>query len=161
MAGSKYKFAFVMDPLHTVLVDKDTTFVMMLEAQARGHQIYFVGLKDMFCLRARARCAGRFDAKCRRAVDHYKLLDGGVEMPLDAFDAIFMRKDPPADANYIYATMLLSLADAHRTFVINSPAGVEGGQREALSAKFSRRHTAHPGHLRERPAQELHGRAGR
>ena len=49
MTGPKYKFAFIMDPMHTVLVDKDTTFVMMLEAQTRGHQNYVVDLKDMFC----------------------------------------------------------------------------------------------------------------
>ena len=135
MAGSKYKFAFVMDPLHTVLVDKDTTFVMMLEAQARGHQIYFVGLKDMYCAGSRPLCRA-FGCEVRRAVDHYELLDGGIEVPLDAFDAIFMRKDPPADANYIYATMLLSLADAHRTFVINSPQGLREANEKLYQLNF-------------------------
>ena len=43
-----YKFAFIMDPLEGVLVDKDTTFVFMLEAQRRGHQIYFLGLRDLY-----------------------------------------------------------------------------------------------------------------
>ena len=42
------KFAFVMDPLDRVLIDKDTTFAFMLEALARGHQIYHLGLRDMF-----------------------------------------------------------------------------------------------------------------
>ena len=56
MAASNYKFAFVMDPMQTVLVDKDTTFVMMLEAQARGHQIFFLGLKDMYSRGSRPFC---------------------------------------------------------------------------------------------------------
>jgi len=42
------KFAFIMDPLERVLVDKDTTFVFMLEAQFRGHEIYFLGLRDLY-----------------------------------------------------------------------------------------------------------------
>ncbi len=135
MAGSNYKFAFVMDPLHTMLLDKDTTFIMMLEAQARGHQIYFVGLKDMYCVGSRPLCRA-FRCEVRRAVEHYRLLDGSVEMPLDAFDAIFMRKDPPADANYIYATMLLSLADSRRTFVINSPEGLREANEKLYQLNF-------------------------
>ena len=62
MTGPKYKFAFIMDPMHTVLVDKDTTFVMMLEAQTRGHQNYVVDLKDRCFAAVRARYAGPFDA---------------------------------------------------------------------------------------------------
>ncbi|HEY2107222.1 MAG TPA: glutathione synthase [Candidatus Binataceae bacterium] len=135
MAGPNYKFAFVMDPLDTVLVDKDTTFVMMLEAQARGHQIYFLGLKDLYCVGSRPLCRA-IRCEVRRAADHYRLLDGGVQMPLDAFDAICMRKDPPADANYLYATMLLSLADARRTFVMNSPQGLREANEKLYQLNF-------------------------
>jgi glutathione synthase len=135
MAGLKYRFAFVMDPLHTVLVDKDTTFVMMLEAQARGHEIFFLSLSDMFCIGSRPLCRA-FRCEVRRAADHYRLLDGGVEMPLDAFDAIFMRKDPPADSNYLYATMLLSLADSRRTFVMNSPKGLREANEKLYQLNF-------------------------
>ena len=135
MAGSNYKFAFIMDPMHTVLVDKDTTFVMMLEAQARGHQIFFLGLKDMFCRGSRPLCRA---TRCavKRAVDHYQFLDEATEMPLDSFDAIFMRKDPPADANYLYATMLLSLADSRRTFVMNSPEGLREANEKLYALNF-------------------------
>jgi glutathione synthase len=134
MAGSIYKFAFVMDPLDTVLVDKDTTFVMMLEAQARGHQIFFVSLKDIYCLGPRPLCRA---ARCevRRATDHYRLFDN-AEMPLDAFDAVFMRKDPPADSNYLYATMLLSLIDSRSTFVMNGPDGLREANEKLYQLNF-------------------------
>jgi len=72
----------------------------------------------------------------RRATDHYTFLDDGAEMSLDAFDAIFMRKDPPADANYLYATMMLSLADSHRTFVMNSPAGLREANEKLYALNF-------------------------
>ncbi len=135
MTRQKYKFAFIMDPMHTVLVDKDTTFVMMLEAQIRGHQNYVVDLKDIYCRGPRPLCrALRCDV--RRAVDHYTFLDDGAEMSLDTFDAIFMRKDPPADANYLYATMMLSLADSRRTFVMNTPAGLREANEKLYALNF-------------------------
>ncbi|HKD68550.1 MAG TPA: glutathione synthase [Candidatus Binataceae bacterium] len=135
MAATNYKFAFVMDPLHTLLVDKDTTFVMMLESQTRGHQIFYVSLKDMYSVGPRPLCRA-FRCEVKRSVSHYQLLDDGVEMPLDAFDAIFMRKDPPADANYIYATMLLSLADSRRTFVMNHPEGLREANEKLYQLNF-------------------------
>src|SRR5208283_3948650 len=96
------KFAFVMDPLERVLADKDTTFVFMLEAQLRGHEIYFLGIRDLYArgpnVIARAR-----RCEVTRASPHHRFLDDGAEYPLETFDAIFMRKDPPADAAYLYA----------------------------------------------------------
>jgi glutathione synthase len=135
MSGPKHKFAFIMDPMHTVLVDKDTTFVMMLEAQTRGHQNYVVDLKDMYCRGPHPLCRA-FRCDVRRAVDHYTFIEGGTEMPLESFDAIFMRKDPPADSNYIYATMMLSLADSRRTFVMNSPAGLREANEKLYALNF-------------------------
>src|SRR5208282_228047 len=69
-----HKFAFIMDPLEHVLVDKDTTFVFMLEAQFRGHEIYFLGLRDLYArgphVIARAR-----RCEVMRKDPHYKFLD--------------------------------------------------------------------------------------
>src|SRR5208282_4420431 len=104
------KFAFVMDPLDRVLVDKDTTFVFMLEAQFRGHEIYFLGLRDLYAR------GPHVIARARRCE--------------------VMRKDPPADAAYLYATMLLSLADNHRTFVLNDPAGLREANEKLYALNF-------------------------
>jgi glutathione synthase len=130
-----HKFAFIMDPLERVLVDKDTTFVFMLEAQFRGHEIYFLGLRDLYArgphVIARAR-----RCEVMRKDPHYKFLDDAGEYPLETFDAVFMRKDPPADAAYLYATMLLSLADSHRTFVLNNPAGLREANEKLYALNF-------------------------
>jgi len=130
-----HKFAFIMDPLERVLVDKDTTFVFMLEAQFRGHEIYFLGLRDLYArgphVIARAR-----RCEVMRKDPHYKFLDDAGEYPLETFDAVFMRKDPPADAAYLYATMLLSLADNHRTFVLNDPAGLREANEKLYALNF-------------------------
>jgi glutathione synthase len=129
------KIAFIMDPLERVLVDKDTTFVFMLEAQSRGHEIYFLGLRDLYARGSKAFMRAR---RCEvvRGNPHYKFLDDGADYPLEAFDTIFMRKDPPADAPYLYATMLLSLADPGRTFVLNNPAGLREANEKLYALNF-------------------------
>jgi len=130
-----YKFAFVMDPLEKVLVDKDTTFVFMLEALMRGHEIYFLGLRDLYA-RGAAAYARAWRCEVMRANPHFRFLDDGRDYPLEAFNAIFMRKDPPADAAYLYATMLLSRADRRRTIVLNEPAGLREANEKLYALNF-------------------------
>ncbi|HZP44136.1 MAG TPA: glutathione synthase [Candidatus Binataceae bacterium] len=130
-----YKFAFVMDPLENVLPDKDTTFTFMLEAQARGHEVHFAGLKDLYSRGPRGFIRSR-RCEVMRAVPCFRYLDDPHDHPLEHFAAIFMRKDPPADANYLFATMLLSLADRSRTFVLNEPAGLREANEKLYSLNF-------------------------
>jgi glutathione synthase len=130
-----YKIAFVMDPLEGIDIGLDTTFVFMLEAISRGHEIYFIGLRDLF---ARDGRPFGFARRCElmRATTHFRYLDDGADYVLDFFDAIFMRKDPPADAAYLYATMLLGLADSSRTFVLNDPAGLREANEKLYTLNF-------------------------
>jgi glutathione synthase len=129
------KFAFVMDPLENVLVDKDTTFAFMVEALGRGHDLFFVALKDLYALGRQAMAHAR-RCEVMRATPHFRFLDDGAQYPLEHFDAIFMRKDPPADAAYLYGTMLLSLADSRRTFVLNNPAGLREANEKLYALNF-------------------------
>ncbi|MGH8013660.1 MAG: glutathione synthase [Candidatus Binataceae bacterium] len=130
-----YKFAFVMDALESVLPDKDTTFVFMLESLGRGHEIYHLEIADLYAVghqvfgRAR-RC------EVMRATPCFRFVGEAADRPLEVFDAIFMRKDPPADAAYLYATMLLSLADSRRTFVMNAPAGLREANEKLYALNF-------------------------
>src|SRR5262245_8199265 len=107
-----------MDPLENVLPDKDTTFAFMLESLARGHEIFHLGLRDLF---ANGNRVFGFARRCSvlRVTLNFRFLDEGTVYPLEHFSAFFMRKDPPADAAYLYATMLLSLTDRGRTFILN------------------------------------------
>ncbi|HZC45256.1 MAG TPA: glutathione synthase [Candidatus Acidoferrum sp.] len=130
-----YKFAFIMDPLEHVLVDKDTTFVFMLEAQFRGHEIYYLSIRDLYARGPQVIARAR-QCEVMRKDPHHRFLDDGAEYPLETFDAVFMRKDPPADAAYLYATMLLSLADSRRTFVINNPAGLREANEKLYALNF-------------------------
>jgi glutathione synthase len=82
-----------MDPIEKINIDKDTTFVVMLEAQQRGHDVYFMELDDLF-IRA-GTPHGRFRrVQVARAMPHYDLGDY-ITGALEDFDAL-MRKDPPS-----------------------------------------------------------------
>ena len=130
-----YKFAFVMDPLEAVMPDKDTTFVFMLESLGRGHEIYHLGLKGLYAQGHQGYAVAR-RCEVARARPHYRFLDDAAQYPLETFDAIFMRKDPPADAPYLYATMILSLADRRRTLVLNEPAGLREANEKLYALNF-------------------------
>ena len=124
-----------MDPLESVLPDKDTTFAFMLESLARGHQLFHLGIKDLFAHGHRAFGRAR-RCEVMRATPHFRFLDDGAQYPLEHFNTIFMRKDPPADAAYLYATMLLSLADRNHTFILNEPAGLREANEKLYSLNF-------------------------
>jgi glutathione synthase len=129
------KFAFVMDPLEKVLPDKDTTFVFMLDSLRRGHELFFIALNDLYARGHQAMARAR---RCEviRATPHFRFLDDGREYRLEHFDAIFMRKDPPADDAYLYATMLLSLTDSRHTLVLNHPPGLREANEKLYALNF-------------------------
>ncbi|HVN84753.1 MAG TPA: glutathione synthase [Candidatus Binatia bacterium] len=135
------RFAFVMDPLERILPDKDTTFVFMLESQRRNHEVYFCGPDDIFVrgttphARTRRAEVRRVPVEQREHTRHYQLFEERTE-PLDRFDAVFMRKDPPFDLNYFYATHLLSLIDPARTLVVNHPRGLREANEKLYALNF-------------------------
>ena len=129
------RFAFIMDPIQHVLIDKDTTFVFMLEAQARGHEVWYLEMSDLFIERARAMGRARRIELRREANNHFTF---GAEHtgPLGEFDAIFMRKDPPFDIAYLHATQLLDLAQNEGAVVLNRPAGLRAANEKLYALNF-------------------------
>jgi glutathione synthase len=132
----RLRFAFIMDPIQQVSIDKDTTFAFMLEAQARGHEIHYLELQDLFVARARAMGRTRRITVRREYGNHFTFQGETVE-PLGTFDAIFMRKDPPFDIPYLHATHLLDLAQAEGAFIINDPAGLRAANEKLYALHFA------------------------
>lgn len=130
----KLKMAFVMDPVGTINIEKDTTFVLMLEAQARGHEVWYLELKDLFVKESKALGKAR-ELSLKRAEDYYSL--GKTEVrELESFDAVWMRKDPPVNQDFLYATYILSLIDENKTKVINKPAGIRESNEKLYALYF-------------------------
>jgi glutathione synthase len=134
MASRPLRLLYVMDPLARVLVDKDTTFAFMLEGQRRGHEQYACGTEDLHALRGIAQARSR-RAEVRRADVHYTLLEARSG-PLTWYDAVFMRKDPPFDLAYYFATQLLGLVDPRVTLVVNDPRGLREANEKLYALHF-------------------------
>ena len=128
------KIAVVMDSVDKIDIDKDTTFVLMLEAQRRGHQIYILELDDLFIRGGMAH--GRYRRlQLSRATPHYQLGDFAVGALAD-FDSVWMRKDPPFDMKFFFATHLLSLIDQRKCFVMNDPKGLREANEKLYALRF-------------------------
>src|ERR687895_111679 len=118
----KLRIGVVMDPVDRIDIDRDTTFVLMLEAQQRGHEIYFMEIDDLF-LRGGTPHGRSRRLELARATPHYRLGEFRTG-PLADFESIWMRKDPPFDMKFFFTTHLLSLIDESKCFLLNHPKGL-------------------------------------
>ncbi len=123
-----------MDAIETIKPYKDSTFAMMLSAQARGHSIYYFQQQDVFVEAGVAYVSAQRVHVKDNSPDYYQL-DEVKTSELAQFDAILMRKDPPFDMEYIYTTYLLEMAEQQGTLVVNPPQALR-----AVNEKFSISH---------------------
>ncbi|MDB5439676.1 MAG: gshB [Caulobacteraceae bacterium] len=126
--------AIQMDPVEAINIEADTTFLLMLEAQTRGHALWHY-TADMLSLED-GRVLARGRALNLRAVkgDHHRL--GGHEVrDLSEFDVVLMRQDPPFDMAYITATYLLDRIHP-RTLVVNDPTEVRNAPEKLFVTDF-------------------------
>jgi glutathione synthase len=130
------RFAFVMDPLDRIDIDKDTTFAFMLAAQERGHELLVLHARDLAYGGHDVGATGRMaPVKLRRQRgDHYTLSQRGW-VPLRQVDAVFMRSDPPFDLDYFMATQLLERARGS-TLLINDPRGLREANEKLYALNF-------------------------
>ncbi len=124
-----------MDPISTVNVVKDSSMAMMLEAQNRGWEIYYMEMQDLYLdqgeCRADAAKVKVFDDKNK----WYELADG-ENIAVADLDAVLMRKDPPFDTEYIYATYMLERAEQLGTLIVNKPQSLRDCNEKLFTAWF-------------------------
>ena len=131
------KLLFVADPLESFKTYKDTTFAMMREAAARGAQIHACGPEQLSW-----RSGGRVQALVRAIsltgrCDDWFVQRTQAVAPLAAFDAVLMRKDPPFDSEYFYATHLLEHAEREGARVFNSPRALRDHPEKLAILEFA------------------------
>ena len=127
------KLGVIMDPIGSINVKKDSTFAMLLEACARGWDVWYMELDDLWM-----QGAPRASMRPLKVVDDpagWFELGPAEEHDLSWLDVIFMRKDPPFDMEYIYATYMLELAQKGGTLVVNDPRALRD-TNEKLSATW-------------------------
>ncbi len=132
------KLAFIIDRLEGIKISKDSSYAMMREAVLRHHQIYVLHQEDVIWRDnavisfAKALTMGE---KMTQAGNWYHLGET-LALPLHAFDAVLMRKDPPFNMEYIYSTYLLELAEKQGARIINSPRGIRDFNEKLAITKF-------------------------
>lgn len=129
------RLGVLMDPIGSIKIKKDSSFAMLLEAQARGWTIHYMEQSDLF-LRD-----GQTYARLRRLklfanAQHW--FEWGEEStdPLATLDVLLMRKDPPFDMEYIYTTYLLERAEEAGVLVVNKPRSLRDANEKLFTAWF-------------------------
>lgn len=139
------KIAFLMDPIETVSVKKDSTLAMIAAAQQRGLEIFYLQqdglvlsagvvtaltrslrLRDDFCATLDPNTAG----------DDWYALGDEQAVALAEMDIVMMRKDPPFDMEYIYTTYLLERAETEGVMVVNRPSALRDCNEKLFATLF-------------------------
>ncbi|MFD2367466.1 glutathione synthase [Pseudoduganella sp. GCM10020061] len=130
------KIAFLADPLDSFKTYKDSTFAMMREAARRGHALYAFEQSDMGLTEGLVTARAMHVTLTGAADDWYRATPKD-DTELSAFDAVIVRKDPPFDMEYVYATYLLELAEGQGARVFNKPAAIRSHNEKLSIAQFS------------------------
>lgn len=124
-----------MDPIDRINIKKDTSFAMLLEAQARGWELHYMELGDLYLRNGHAYAKTR-TLNVKRDEQQWFKFTSEQDIPLESLDAILMRKDPPFDQEYLYATYILELAEAVGVYVVNKPQSLRDANEKLYTAWF-------------------------
>ena len=134
MAERPLTLLFVMDPVLGIDCTKDTTFVLMLEAQRRGHRVLACDVGDLHVEDGRA-CARARGVQLRREPGSHADLGAPHALVLDEVcDAVLQRKDPPVDEAYVTSTQILMLCQ--RALVLNRPESILAANEKLYALRF-------------------------
>ncbi|MBB4085342.1 glutathione synthase [Sphingomonas carotinifaciens] len=129
--------AVQMDPLDQINIEGDSTFALMLSAQARGHRLFHYAAGDLNWSDGRLWTKAHPVTVQRVAGDHFHF-DAPVRLDLgDEADVVLMRQDPPFDLGYITATHLLERI-VHKTLVVNDPVQVRNAPEKVFVLDYAR-----------------------
>ncbi len=130
------KLGVVMDPIADINLKKDSSFAMLLEAQARGYELYYLEMADLFLDDGRAYGNAAKLTVQNVEGDHYALEPQQV-MPLSDLNVILMRKDPPFDTEFIYATYMLERAEDEGSLIVNKPQSLRDANEKLFTSWFA------------------------
>ncbi|MGL5948032.1 MAG: glutathione synthase [Aeromonas sp.] len=130
------KLGIVMDPISAINIKKDSSFAMLEEAQLRGYELYYMEMGDLYLHDGRA-FATMHPLRVKNDPAAWFELDAVQDLPLSTLDVILMRKDPPFDTEFIYATYILERAEDEGCLIINKPQSLRDANEKLFTAWFS------------------------
>lgn len=124
-----------MDPIGSINIKKDTSFAMLLDAQSRGYELFYMEMGDLYLQNGRpmARMARLSVAQNPQA---WFSLEAKHDLSLAELDVILMRKDPPVDNEFIYATHMFELAEQAGTLLVNKAQSLRDFNEKLFTSWF-------------------------
>lgn len=130
------KLGMVMDAIDHINIKKDTSFAMLIEAQIRGWELHYMNLGDLFLRNGRTYARTRIVKVEYNLAKWFEFTTEQV-IPLDELNVILMRKDPPFDGEFLYATHILEQAESAGVYVVNKPQSLRDANEKLFTAWFS------------------------
>lgn len=112
------KLGIVMDPIQSINIKKDTSFAMLLQAQNRDYELFYIEMSGLYLHNGHPYAKGN-SLTVQRDPNNWFTLGDTQSISLQELDVILMRKDPPFDGEFLYATQMLELAENLGTVVVN------------------------------------------
>ncbi len=129
------KLGVVMDPIEAINPKKDSSLAMMLAAQKRGWQLYYMQQQDLSVRDGKLHLRAQTVTVSDDTQNWFELGEPQL-IPANELDVILMRKDPPFDMQYIHSTYLLELAEAEGVLVVNKPQTLRDANEKLFTAWF-------------------------
>jgi glutathione synthase len=129
------RVAMLMDPIESIHIEKDSSFAMLLEAQRRGHELLYL-TQGSLAIRDAAPWAQARALRVRDDARGWFELETPHWCDLRRVDVILARKDPPVDAQFVYDTMVLELAQAGGALVVNDPRSLRDANEKLFALRF-------------------------
>ncbi|PSW04671.1 glutathione synthase [Photobacterium lipolyticum] len=129
------KLGIVMDPIESINIKKDSSFAMMMEAQRRGWEIHYMEMNDLSLEQGKAVARTRV-VSLKEDPNGWFEFTSEQEISLSDLDAVLMRKDPPFDTEYIYATYILERAENEGALIVNEPRSLRDCNEKLFTAWF-------------------------
>lgn len=131
-----YSVGVVMDPITQIKPHKDTSFAMMLEAQRRGATLFYLEMSSLYLDNGKPMGKVSRISVQDTAEDFFSMEEPRL-MALGDIDVLLMRKDPPFESEFLYATQILSLAEKDGALVVNNPQALRDYNEKLFTAWFS------------------------
>jgi glutathione synthase len=129
------RLGVVMDPIERITYKKDSTLAMLWAAAERQWQIHYMTVADLYISGGEARANCRALTVYKDPAKFYQLGDSS-DIKLGDLDVILMRKDPPFDNEFLYATHILELAETQGAWVVNKPRSLRDCNEKLFALQF-------------------------
>ncbi|MFD2231927.1 glutathione synthase [Alkalimarinus sediminis] len=129
------KLGIVMDPISDINIVKDSSFAMLLAAQKRGWELYYMELKDLYLEQGVAKASLR-QLTVKEDPNQWYTLSEREDQALTELDTILMRKDPPFDSEFLYSTLILSRAEEGGVLLVNNQQGLRDCNEKLFATQF-------------------------